>query len=183
MQINKVTRRWPVSHTCQTPTIWKLSLGYDFNQTGGNGTGDEFHILFLCENEGMAIWIFFLQNPAVIYLTWRAFLNWFFSTVQKKKSHLIRKIAALLYFCILRIPVYKVYLSLLLWSMFAFTIFCYFFIPPCLLTHYFVYLTSCYRFIYVLVCFPIKLKTWRTSLGHVSVDQDVDIVRPLFFIH
>ena len=34
MQINKVTRRWPVSHTYQTPTIWKLSLGYDFNQTG-----------------------------------------------------------------------------------------------------------------------------------------------------
>jgi hypothetical protein len=29
----KVTRRWPVSHTCQTPMIWKLSLGYDFNQT------------------------------------------------------------------------------------------------------------------------------------------------------
>jgi hypothetical protein len=37
MQINKVTRRWPVSHTCQTPTIWKLS-GYDFNQTGFPGT-------------------------------------------------------------------------------------------------------------------------------------------------
>ena len=101
---------------------------------------------------------FYRIQPSYIYLE-ELFSTGFYSTVPKKKSHLIRKIAALLYFCILRIPVYKVYLSLLLWSMFAFTIFCYLFIPPCLLTHYFVYLTSCYRFIYVLVCFPIKRKT------------------------
>jgi hypothetical protein len=60
MQINKVTRRWHVSHTCQTPTIWKLSLGYDFNQTGGNGTGDEFHIVFYSK---LIVW---KQNKKVI---------------------------------------------------------------------------------------------------------------------
>jgi hypothetical protein len=81
----------------------------------------------------------------------------------------------------LRIPVCKVYLSLLLWSMFAFTIFCYLFIPPCLLTHYFVYLTSCYRFIYVLVCFPIKRKTWRTRSGRWHRPSSVFHPLMLFF--
>ena len=149
----KVTRRWHVSHTCQTPTIWKLIWKWYWGWIP--------YCILMWKRRYGNLNFFFTESSRHIF-NLKSFSQLVFTQLYKKKSHLIRKIAALLYFCILRIPVYKVYLSLLLWSMFAFTIFCYLFIPPCLLTHYFVYLTSCYRFIYVLVCFPIKRKTWRT---------------------